>query len=189
MTDVLWELQGTTPTEIEATDILQFAGLGGFNEPIVVNSYNDTTHVKSNAGADNSAGNDPRNNKFISQSGGSGGDSQVQVDGGATVNLDTLVDADAALHINLSDVSSFEVADAIFFVYSGSPATPPVGIDVRVAEITDTNFTQAEGSGSPLLLADQGTPATDHDYYIVISYSPLTAGMKNQTMRLEATLS
>lgn len=187
MATFTWELQGSTPTEIGETDILQFAG-AAFDDPVFVNEYNDTTHVKSDVGADLSSGNTPNNNKFISQAGGVGGDSEVQVNGGATVNLDTLVDADAALHINITDVSAIELSQGTFFSYNGvNPAVPLSGIDVRAAEIGNANFTQAEGSGSALALQDQAAN-TNHDFYIVISKSPTAVGLKSDKLRIEVVM-
>lgn len=188
MATFIWELQGTTPTTIGATDILQFAG-AAFNDPVIVGDYNDSTHVKSNVGANDSSGNSPRNNKFISQTGGSGGKSQVQVDGAATELLDALTNGDASIHIDITEGVSVTISDAVFYSYDGStPATPAPGIDVRAAEIGDTNFVQAEGSAAALALTDHGTPATNHDYYIVISKSPTSVGLKPDTLRFEGVI-
>lgn len=92
-------LQGATPTEIEATDKLQLAG-GTFDSRIVVGAYNASTHVKTAADADKSAANTPKNNKFISQAGGTGGDSQVDV-GAGTVDLDAVASGNAADQVEL----------------------------------------------------------------------------------------
>ena len=73
MATFTWVLQGTSPTTIEATDIVQFAG-ATFDSAITVGSYNDSTHVESSVGANDSSGNTPKNSKFISQTGGTGGD-------------------------------------------------------------------------------------------------------------------
>jgi len=189
MATFVWELQGTTPTVIDTQDILQFAGPSGFDDPIFVGEYNDTTHVKDGDDDSNkSSGNTPRNNKFISQSGGAGGKSQVQVDGGATELLDALTSGDAALHIDITEAVAVTITDAVFYTYNGvTPATPASGVDVRAAEVGDTNFTQAEGSGSALQLDDQAS-ATNHDYYIVISQSPTAVGTKAATMRFEGVI-
>lgn len=187
MTNFSWTLQGSTPTTIDTDDILQFAG-AAFGDPLQIGTYNNSTHVKSSIGANDSGSNSPRNNKFISQTGGSGGKSQVAVDGGATVNLDTLINSQAALKLNVSDVSAFGIIDAIFYSYGANTITPLPGLDVRAAEIGDTNFTECEGSSAALALTDQTTPATSHDYYIVISKSPITPGIKSDTLRLEVVL-
>lgn len=188
MATFVWTLQGTTPTVIDAQDIIQFAG-GAFNDPIFVSEYNDSTHVKDgDDDTDKSAGDGPRNNKFISQAGGAGGKSQVQVDGGATELLDALTSVDAALKINISDASAVTVSDAVFYSYNGAdPAVPASGIDVRAAEVTDTNFTQCEGSAAALALADQAS-ATSHDYFIIISKSPTAVGLKTDKLRMEAVI-
>ena len=127
--------------------------------------------------------------KFVSQAGGAGGDSEADIGAGA-VDIDTLVAGDANLKINFSDPSAVEVTGAILYAYDGTtPATAPANVDVRAAEIGDTNFTQAEGQGSALALADQAS-ATSHDYDIAVSASPETVGLKSAfAFRFEGTYS
>lgn len=196
MVDFTWLLQSNDPygqdTELRGdpdNDILQFAG-AAFNDPIFVSEYNDSTHIESSGGADLSDGNFPNNNKFISQTGGTGGDSQVQINGGATVDLDTVTDDEAALLVNVSDAGNITVSSAIFFSYDPGQtiADPLAGIDVRAAEVGDTNFTQAEGSASALELADSLTPATSHDFFIVLSKGATATGVKIDTLRFEAVI-
>lgn len=188
MATFVWQLQGTSPTTISETDIIQFAGAGGFDTPITVNEYNDTTHVKTSGGTNKSSGNTPNNNKFISQSGGTGGDSQADW-GDGTEDLDQITNGEAALKINFSDDASVATTDAIIYAYNGvTPATAPVGVDVRLAEVGDTTFTEAEGSGSALALTNQAA-ATSHDFYIVASMSPTSVGQKTGSLRIELTYS
>lgn len=176
-----WALQGDTPTTIGATDLIQFAA-ASFGDPILVGAYNDSTHVQSSGGADVSNGNTPNNNKFISQSGGTGGNSQADW-GDGTEDLDQITNAEAALHIQFTDNASVEVFDHVFYAYNGSnTAIGPTDVDVRVAEVGDTNFTNAGGSGNALSLADRLTPATSHDFYIVLSASPTATGVKDDFM-------
>ncbi len=189
MATFTFTLQGATPTVIEATDVLQFAGAGGFDSKVTVGEYNDTTHVKSSGAANDSSGNTPNNNKFISQAGGTGGDSQADW-GDGTEDLDQITDAECALLINFADASSVAITDAIFYAYDGSTTTAaPTGVTFVAAEQGDTNFTGAEGSGSALALADQAA-ATSHDYYIVPSASPDSVGLKSAfALRIELTYS
>jgi hypothetical protein len=169
-------------------DILQFAG-SAFDEPVFVGEYNDTTHVKSSGGSDLSDGNVPNNNKFVSQAGGTGGDSEVSINGAAAQDLDTVTESEAALRIDVSEVSSVIVTDAVFYSYDGTtPATAASDIDVRAAEVGNANFSQPEGSGSALSLADSDTPSTDHSFYIVISKSPEAVGLKQDKLRFEAVI-
>jgi hypothetical protein len=189
MATFTWQLQGSTPTTIASTDILQFAGAGGFDSKVTVNAYNDSTHVKSSGGANLSSANTPNNVKFISQTGGTGGDSQADW-GDGTEDIDAITNGEATLKINFSDASSVITEDAIFYAYNGTtPATAPANVDVRCAEVGDALFTQAEGSGSALTINDD-TASTSHDYYILVSASPLTVGLKSAfAFRIELTYS
>lgn len=189
MATFTWYLQGTSDTEIEATDIVQFAGAGGFDTNITVGEYNDTTHVESSVGANDSSGNTPNNVKFISQAGGTGGDSQADW-GDGTEDLDQITDAECTLLINFSDASSVVTESAIFYAYDGTtPATAPTGVTFVAAESGDANWTAAEGSGSALALDDQ-TAATSHDFFIACSVSPDSVGLKDAfSLRIELTYS
>ena len=182
------ELQGVTPTTIAATDILQFAG-ATFDSAVFVGEYNDSTHVKTSGGANKSSANTPNNVKFISQAGGTGGDSQADW-GDGTEDLDQITDAEATLHIEVSDSSNITVEDAVFFSYDPGQTTadPLAGVDVRAAEVGDANWTEIEGSVSPLTLTDSTTPALAHDFYIAISKSPTAIGLKSDTLRFEAVI-
>jgi hypothetical protein len=181
-------LQGVSPTTIEATDILQFAG-ASFNSPVFVDAYQDTTHVKTSVGVDKSTGNTPNNVKFISQAGGTGGDSQADW-GDGTEDLDQITEAEATLKLTVSNASNITTADAVFYSYDpgATIADPLAGIDVRAAEVGDANFTECEGSAAALALADQSTPATSHDFYIAISKSPTTNGLLSDTLRFETVV-
>lgn len=157
---------------------MQFAGSGGFDSKVTVGAYNDTTHVKSNVGADDSSGNTPNNVKFISATGGTGGDSQADW-GDGTEDLDQITNAEATLKINFSDASSVITESAIFYAYDGSTTTAvPTGVTFYAAEVGDTNWTNAEGSAAALALTDQST-GTSHDFYIACSASPESVGFKD----------
>lgn len=176
MATYTWTLQGTSPTTIDATDLVQFAG-GTFDSAITVGSYNDSTHVESSESADDSSGNSPKNNKFISQSGGGGGDSQADW-GDGTEDIDAILTSECALKINFAHGSAVAVSNHIFYAYDGSTTTAaPTGVTFVAAEQGDTNFTAAEGSASAVSVEDSGS-ATSHDFYFLISASPDSVGEK-----------
>lgn len=176
MATFTWYLQGSTPTEIEATDILQFAG-SVFGSAIFTTEYNDSTHVKAAGGANDSSGNTPNNNKFISQAGGTGGDSQADW-GDGTEDLDQITDAECALKINFADASSVAITDHYVYAYDGSTTTnPPTDVTFQIAEQGDANWTEAGGSAAALAVTDSGA-ATSHDFYFAVSASPDTVGQK-----------
>ena len=176
MATFTWTLQGSSDTTIDATDLLQFAG-ATFDSAITVNAYNDSTHVESNVGANDSSGNTPNNNKFVSQSGGGGGDSQADW-GDGTEDIDAILTTECALKVNFAHGSAVAVSGAIFYADDGTTTTAvPTGVDFRCAEQGDTNFTEAEGSASALSLDDSAS-ATSHDYFILVSASPTSVGEK-----------
>lgn len=182
MATFTWTLQGTTPTTIDATDKVQLAGSGGFDSKITVGQYNQSTHVKTAANANKSSGNSPRNNRFTSST-------QVSIDGAAAVNLNTASNANCALRINFSDAASVAITGAVFYAYDGTtPATAPVGITFKAAEQGDASWTDAEGSGSPVTLNDK-TANTSHDFYVLLSGSPDSVGLKSYGLRCELTYS
>jgi len=183
-----WYLQGTSPTTIEATDIIQFAG-ATFGSAITVGAFNDSTHVESSVGADDSSSNGPKNSKFISQSGGTGGDSQVDI-GAGTVDLDTVSTANCPLKINFSDAASVTTTGHIFYAYDGTTTTAvPTDVTFYAAEQGDANWTNAEGSAAGVTITDD-TASTSHDYYILISASPESVGLKTAfKLRSELTYS
>ena len=188
MATYTWYLQGVSPTTLGATDILQFAG-AAFDDAITVGEYNDTTHVESSVGADASSGNTPNNVKFISQTGGGGGDSQADW-GDGTEDLDAITDAECTLKINFTHTSAVAVTDHIFYAYDGSTTTnAPVGVTFVAAEQGDPNFTAAEGSAAAVSIGDSGS-AESHDFYIACSVSPDSVGEKTDfVLRDELTYS
>lgn len=190
MATYAWTLQGSTPTTITpGTHYLQFAA-ATFDSAITVNAYNDTTHVEAISGGTNvSSGNTPNNNKFISQTGGTGGDSQADW-GGGTEDLDQILDAECTLKLNFSHGSSVAVTGHIVYAYDGTTTTAvPTEVDCRIAEKGDANWTEAEGSAAACTITDEAA-ATSHDYYIAISASPTAVGEKTAfKIRSELTYS
>ena len=163
-------LQGTSDTEITSTDTLQFAG-GSFDGKITVGDYNDSTHVKADDDSDKSSGNTPNNNNY--------NDASLPI-----------ADGDCALKINFSHSSSVQTESAIFYAYDGSTTTDaPTDTTFYAAEgADDSSWTNAEGSGSALTLADNSSAATSHDFYIAVSASPDSVGEKTGNMyRMELT--
>lgn len=175
-----WVLQGTSPTTIEATDSIHFSD-GTFGNAITVNAYQGGTHVRSSGGADDSSANTPKNSKYLTTN-------TVDI-GGGSVSLSGVSTANCPLKITVAYDSSITISGAILYAYDGSTTTnAPTDMNVYLAEQGDTNWTQAHGSASALGLTDKSTPATSHDYYVLISASPTTVGVKSANkVRLEFT--
>jgi hypothetical protein len=169
MATYTWYLQGSSPTTIEATDIIQFAG-ASFDSAIIVGAYNDSTHVESSVGANDSDGNTPNNNKYIASGTADWGD--------GTEDLTSITDAECALKINFAHTSAVAISDHIIYAYDGSTTTAvPTGVTFQIAESGDAAWTNAEGSAAALSVGDSGSSAS-HDFYFLISASPESVGEK-----------
>ena len=176
MATFTWYLQGDTDTKLTSTDYLQF-NAGSFDALILVGNYNSGTRVEDDTGSDKSSGNNPNNNKYIS-------DTEIDI-GSGTQNLDTISNGDAALKINFSHDSSVETFDTAFYTYGASTTDNPPDMTVQAAEVGDSSWTNAETESNPLALADQAA-ATSHDFYIAMSIKPTAIGSsKEATKRIE----
>lgn len=175
-----WELQGTTATTIEATDSIAFSD-GTFGNPITVSSFNGGTHVRSSAGVDDSSANTPNNVKYIASGTGDWG--------AGTESLNLILDSECTLKLTISETSNITVTDITMYAYDGTTTTAaPVGMDVYLAESGDAAWTNADGSAAALTIADSTTPATDHYFYIAVSASPSSVGVKSANkLRCEFT--
>ena len=182
MATFTWNLQGTTPTTIDATDIIQFAN-ATFDSAVVVSEYQDTTHVETSVGGDKSSGNSPHNTKYLTSS-------TLSLNGASSSNVVDLTTGNCPLKINFSDASSVATSGAVLYGYDGTTTTAvPTGVTFQAFEQGDSAWTNAEGSGSAVSIADQ-TASTSHDYYFGISASPESVGTKTDfKIRIELTYS
>lgn len=182
MATFTWTLQGSTPTTIEATDRIKFAG-GTFSTAVTVGSYNSSTHVASSTNTDDSASNTPHNTQYLTTS-------TVSLNGGGSTALSGISTANCPLKINFSDASSVTTTDAILYAYDGTTTTSaPTGVTFYAAEQGDSNWTAAEGSAAGVSINDD-TASTSHDYYFCISASPDSVGEKTAfAIRIELTYS
>lgn len=180
MATFTWYLQGTSPTTIDATDIVQFAA-ASFGTPVLVGSYQDSTHVESSVGADDSSGNSPHNTKYLTSS-------TLSLNGGASSNVVDLTTSNCPLKINFSHTSSVTTSGAVFYAYDGStPSAVPTGVTFQAFEQGDSSWTNAEGSAAAVTLNDN-TTATSHDFFLGISASPESVGTKTAfKLRIELT--
>ncbi len=183
MATFIWSLQGTTPTTIDATDLVQFAGSGGFDSKITVGSYNDTTHVKSSGNANDSSANTPHNNKWLTST-------TVSLNGAGSTALSAATTAACALKINFADAASVATSAAKFYAYDGTTTTVnPTAVTFKAAQQGNSTWVDAETVTTPLNLADQ-TASTSHDFFILASASPDSVGLKSAfSLRIELTYS
>lgn len=173
MATYTWTLQGTSPTTIALTDIIQFAGLA-FGNGIFVGNYNDTTHVKTSGGTNKSLGNTPHSTKYVDST-------HFILDGGASTLLSATVPAtaDCPLKINFAHGSSVAISDHVIYAYDGATTTAvPTDVTFKIFERSNTSWTEAGGSAAALSVANH-TTATSHDFFFGISASPDDVGLKS----------
>ena len=183
MATFTWTLQGTTPTVIAATDLVQFAGSGGFDTAVAVSAYNDTTHVETSAAANKSSANSPHNTKYLTSS-------TVSLNGAGSANVNTISTGNCPLLINFADASAVAISGAILYAYDGTTTTTaPTGVTFQAAEQGDSAWTGAGGSAAAVSVNDSAA-ATSHDFFFLISASPTSVGEKTAfTIRMELTYS
>ena len=174
MATYVWTAQTILDADevIGATDKLSFYA-AAFNAAIEVGEYNDSTHVEDNGNVETCSADHIHNNKWLTSS-------TIDTDGGGTEDLGAAVptDLECCLTINFAESPAVACSSISFWAYDGSTESdPPVGVDFRCGQRPDTNWTEAEGSGSALSLTDSGS-ATSHDFYIYISVSPTAVGVK-----------
>lgn len=155
-------------------DELSFYG-STFDSAITVGSYQDSTHVETSGNSDKCSTNHIHNCKYVDSD-------EVNIDGGGaeTLGASAPTEAECTLRIRFNHTSSVETSNGTFWAYDGTTDTAvPTDVTFQAVEQGDTAWTQAEGSGSALSLNDNGTPATDHDFYIACSASPDAVGYQN----------
>jgi len=166
-----WSLQGASPTTIGTTDYIQFSD-GTFGNSITVGAYNGGTHVRSSSGTDSSSANSPKNSKYIASG-------TVDV-GGGTVAVSSVTTANCPIKIAVGYDTNITVTDITMFAYDGTtPATAPTNLDVYLAEQGDSAWVNADGSAAALTLGDSTTPATTHNFYVLMSVSPSAVGTQS----------
>lgn len=171
MATYTWTLQGTTPTTIESTDIIQFAG-AVFGAAIFIGNYQDSTHVKSSGGANDSSGNSPKNTKYLTVN-------TVSLNGAGSAAVSSISTANCPLKINFAHGSSVAISAHFIYAYDGTDtANPPTNVTFQIAEQGTTDWVEAGGSAAALEVIDH-TASTSHDFYFLISASPDTVGLKS----------
>jgi len=186
MATFIWTGQATdnsNHTTIGATDVVRFSG-AAFATPVVVNSYQTTTHVENSGGTETcTAGVHLHNIAYVSSG-------NFTLDGGGSTALSGSVPttANCTLKINFADASSVTTTGGLFYAYDGTTTTSaPTGVTFQAFEQSDTTWTAASGSAAAVSITDD-TASTSHDYYFGISATPTSVGEKTAfKLRIELT--
>lgn len=174
MATFTWTGQDTngTTTVCGATDKFGFYG-AAFNTAVEVSAYQTTTHVENVSNVEQCATYHINNTKYVDST-------HVIINGAASAELAANVptNAQCPLKLTFADAASVATSAATFWAYDGSTASEvPTGVTFQCGEKSDTTWTNAEGSAAALTLTNQGA-ATSHDFYIFMSASPESVGVK-----------
>jgi hypothetical protein len=176
-----WTVEGRTTSAsnatIGATDRIWWNGPGGFGSNITVGAYNQSMWKSDNANANQVQ---LMNTRRVASG-------TVSLNEGGTVNLNTLGVNDAGLRFTFTDSASVTMSTVRAYFYDGTTdATPMAGVDTYLAEIGNSSWTAANGSGAALQLGDKTTAATSHTFYLASSVSPTSTGAKTGALKMSA---
>jgi hypothetical protein len=138
--------------------------------------------VRSSGGSDLSSANTPHNTKYLTSS-------TVSLNGAGSVNVNTISTANSPLRLTVTEDTSITVTAIKLYAYDGTTqSAAPTGTTVQLMQQSKSAWVQAHGSGSALSIDDSSTPATTHNFYVLVSVSPTSVGVKSANkLRLEFT--
>lgn len=149
----------------------------GFGLSVRVGEFNETTFRTTEDGQTN--GSQLPNVRWASATGGYVGASIIEQ------GLQSILTSEATLQVELVTDVAVQTQNAIFRTFDkASIDNPPSGVDVYAAEVAsgvasgDATWTQIQGSGTVLSLADQTNNNTTHNWFVALSSSPTSVGEK-----------
>ena len=184
-----WTFEGYMGSGPSWTDlgsnILVFSGsLTDITATVEVGHWQDGTHAGSDhPGTDQCGANHMNNVKYISAT-------EMSVNGGATENINdtNLAENECTARWHFNHSSAVKMQNMKLFVYDGSDESNPAPeVEMQAFErgVGATSWTEINdysagvgGSGSAMSLGDKDTAATDHYFYLALSWSPESAGPK-----------
>lgn len=179
-----WALtaQLTTGTlTVNATDRIWFND-ATFGANIVVGQYQNSTHISNSSDVHQCSTNHVHNTKFLTST-------TVSIDGAGSTSLPVST-ANCPLKFTFSHGSSVTTSGANFFGYGASEAAAITDVTLQAGEggVTGTWVSCGGGSGgTKLTLADHGSAATSHDFFVFLSVTPTASGAKTGTVKISLT--
>lgn len=158
-----------------ATDLVGFYGPAGHNDPISVGDWNDSTRLRTAAGEDGGA---LPNCKYLT-------DSTVDI-GGGSQDVNTVLDHECTLHIQVTMDSEVETSNSYFDSYGTTTSEAPGdgNLSVKAFERGDAAWADIGPPATARLALEDQAAATTHDYYIAVSVSPTGYGALTFTLRI-----
>lgn len=174
-------LQSGVQLTLNASDHIWVSG-ATFGSNIIVGSYQDSTHISDTNDVLRDTTASVNNMKFLTST-------TASVNSAASVSLSTVTSGSAPFMFVFSHGSSVATSAATFYAWDGTTSTSPLsGISFQAAEIGNSTWTAANGSGAALTLANQSA-STSHTFYIALSASPTNTGAKVGSLTLQLSFS
>jgi len=181
--EVYYDTAGVPAWTDTGANNVAFAGSGGYDDTVEVAAWQDGTHVVDGTpGSDICTNPHAPNVKYVDATHfDSGGGSEVISDA-------NLAATECTARWHFSHGSAISMQNCEIFAYDGTvEANPAPGVEIQIFERgvaaaawTELNDASAPvgGSGSAFALADQAGAATDHYFYLALSWSPESVGAK-----------
>lgn len=173
--------QDASTQDAIATDKFGFYGTA-FNDAVQTGDHQTSTHVENVSNVDQCTSPHLHNTHYVDAT-------HVEIDGGASETLSATAptQAECPLKVTFSHASAVATSATTFWADDGATSTAvPTDVTFYAGEQTDTSWTNAEGSAAAVAVDDQGS-ATDHYFYLFMSASPDTVGVKT-AFRLQMQL-
>lgn len=178
---------GPAWADLGANTLVFSGSISDLTAAITVAEWQDGTHAgNGDPGTDQCGANHMNNVKWLSSS-------TMSVNGGGSENINdtNLTDNECSLRVHFNHTSSVTISGAKFYCFDGAtPTNEGVGVEVNAFERgrsasawtvinDDSGNIGGNNTGERLDLADKGTPAQDHYWYIALSASPESVGAKS----------
>jgi hypothetical protein len=168
-----WYVQTTEPGEVLVTAVYFYGFYGsGHGETILVDAYQDQTHVTTDAYADGCVSYHGHNVKYVDGS-------NMSHNGGGSEAVSNLVQAEFPIKIHYDCDASYAIQNAVFFAALDDDTgigDDPTNMMVYAFELGDSAWTDIRASSGSELALDDKTAATDHYWYVAASVSPTAVG-------------
>lgn len=165
-------LSGSTWQAFDSANWIGFYG-ASYGDKVQVGEYQDSHHLRTSSGTDTDYCEYPHmtNLKYISGS-------TVSISGSLEQDISNVITGDC-VRIRFTDgATSINTENVKFYSFDGTTdATGPTGVTAYCLTTGSSAWDNAEGSGSAMDLADQGSEQ-DHDYFVGMSASPASVGEK-----------
>lgn len=169
----VWKMRDTDSAyqtiDLGSSDVFAFYD-AAWDDPIEVDEWNISCHIETSAHAHECVTYCGVQNTYLTTD-------TIDIGSGST-SLIGILTTDGCLWIEFSETAS-TTENADFWSYDGTTDTVvPTGVNFYAAEANVTSNWVAAMGATHLDLGDNATPAATHDFFLALSASPSSTGVK-----------